>query len=479
MITRRHGTWQLRIVHAAFSLALRLFFRRIERSHEERVPLNEPVIFVVNHPNGLLDPALVYCALPRRVSFLAKSTLFKLPVVGWVLRTAETLPLYRRLDNADVMLNQRTFHACYELLRQGRCIALFPEGLSVPTTKLLPVKTGAARIALGAISLRDTQGMPLPFPAPLKIMPVGLYYTSLTKMRGEVLMRFGEPFVVAPVTLEAATGEPSRADVRDLNERIEQALRAVTLNVADNAELDEITRAEEIFSSVYETLDVKQSLSDTFILLRRLAAGISHYRAADPQRLAALRARIKRYENELVQHEITPRALSLDHAARWRIFWRFFFRAFILLLLLPLSLAGALAHLPAHLAGRFLAARYYKHDIDESVSTVQILSAMMFMPLTWLTLATIAYFKFGWRIALIALPLTILCGYVALRSFETFVDMHDWFNGLLLLFKRRGLFLRLLVERRALHHELAGLGNQADPNLPTAEWVKPEPPESS
>jgi 1-acyl-sn-glycerol-3-phosphate acyltransferase len=97
-------------------------------------------------------------ALPRRVSFLAKSTLFKLPVISFVLRTLECLPLYRRVDAAEdqtasVMLNQRTFAACYELLQRNRCIALFPEGVSHNATHLLPVKTGAARIALGSFQL--------------------------------------------------------------------------------------------------------------------------------------------------------------------------------------------------------------------------------------------------------------------------------------------------------------------------------------
>ena len=56
------------------------------------------MIFVMNHPNGLIDPALVFVALPRKISFLAKSTLFRMPVISFLLRTVEALPLYRRVD---------------------------------------------------------------------------------------------------------------------------------------------------------------------------------------------------------------------------------------------------------------------------------------------------------------------------------------------------------------------------------------------
>ena len=48
----------------------------------------------------------------------------------------------------------------------------------------------------------------------------------------------------------------------------------------------------------------------------------------------------------------------------------------------------------------------------------------------------------------------VLCGYVALRSLEELYDMRGWFKALLLLVRRRQLFLRLLIERRALQDEM-------------------------
>ena len=44
---------------------LRIFFRRIEITGAERVPSEGPVIFVLNHPNGLIDPAFLLCLAPR------------------------------------------------------------------------------------------------------------------------------------------------------------------------------------------------------------------------------------------------------------------------------------------------------------------------------------------------------------------------------------------------------------------------------
>ena len=73
------------IIHAIISIALRLFFRRIEVVGVERFRTRAR-LFVLNHPNGLVDPALVFVSLPRHVSFLAKSALFDNPVGAFLLR---------------------------------------------------------------------------------------------------------------------------------------------------------------------------------------------------------------------------------------------------------------------------------------------------------------------------------------------------------------------------------------------------------
>src|SRR5215210_890478 len=314
MILRREGSAALRLLQAVFSVALRLFFRRIETSREALVPASGALVFVLNHPNGLIDPALVFTALPRRISFLAKSTLFPLPVVGWLLRTVEALPLYRRADpGEDVSQNLRTFEACRRLLLRGRCIALFPEGISHNSTKLMPVKTGAARIALGAA-----------VPG-LKIVPVGLYYTSKTSFRGEALLRFGEALDVPRIGMDEH-GEPPREAVRELSARIEEALRGVTLNVESEEQLDAARKAERLFSSVYEGLNVRLPLAERFDFLRGLSAQL-FARLSAAKGLEDLRRRIVRHEAALERIGIAPENLSLSRHSRWYVLRHFLLRA--------------------------------------------------------------------------------------------------------------------------------------------------------
>src|SRR5947209_8537026 len=183
------------LVRAVFGLVLRVFFRRIEVSGSAHVPARGPVMFVLNHPNGLVDPAFLLCLAPRRVSFLAKAPLFKMPVLSYFVRALDSLPVYRHQDEGeDVSKNLETFAAAGRLLRSGGTIGICPEGVSHDEPRLRPIKTGAARIALGAVSTGEVFD--------LKIVPAGLYYTSKTAFRSSALLCFGNPLDVKPVQLE-------------------------------------------------------------------------------------------------------------------------------------------------------------------------------------------------------------------------------------------------------------------------------------
>ncbi|CAN5581124.1 hypothetical protein BH20ACI4_BH20ACI4_01660 [soil metagenome] len=450
MVRNRRGSFVYKFVVFIFSAALRLFFRRIETVNKEVVPENDAVIFVMNHPNGLIDPALVFVALPRKISFLAKSTLFKLPVISWLLRTVEALPLYRKVDaGEDVSKNRRTFEMCESLLRSGGAIALFPEGISHNSTKMMPLKTGAARIALGAISVHQT-GTPLN----LKIVPVGLFYTSKTTFRSEALLHFGEPFQVLPVALDEEN-QPPREDVKALTDQIEKALKEVTLNAETESELERANKAVNLFSSVSEGLNLEKTLAEKFVFLKEYVSKPFEEKYKTDKKNKPLEQRIERYEDKLRELNIEPENLSLTEHSFWFVVRYFFLRLYLILLFSPLSAVGAILHFPAYQVCRFLAERNTHHGVDDIVSTVKILGAMVFMPLTWLILAIVLYFNWGWQVALVSVPIAFICGYAALRSWEELEDLRGWFRAVQLFYLKRETFLQLIVERRNLHDEMS------------------------
>lgn len=449
MIFGRGGSFPRRVVVFIFSVALGLFFRRIETVNSADVPKDTPVLFVMNHPNGLIDPALVFVALPRKISFLAKSTLFKMPVIGWLLRTVEALPLYRKVDaGEDVSKNKETFTQARELLKKGGAIAIFPEGISHNETKLQPLKTGAARIALGSVSVGKN-----PASLNLKIVPVGLFYTSKTTFRSEALLYFGEPFEVLPVELDK-NDEPPRTAAKELTEKIEAALREVTINAESNAELETATQAEELFSSVYEGINLERSLAERFAFMKSFISDRLDERYTEKKKDEKLEKRISNYERKLREIDIEPEKLSLTEHSFWYVFRHFLLRVWLLLIVAPVSILGIILHFPAYQACRILAYYYTNHGVDDIISTVKVLAAMVFMPLTWIILAVVLYFFWDWQIALISIPLAILSGYAAMKSLEEIEDLRGWFRAIRLFYLKRDKFMQLLVERRSLHQQI-------------------------
>ncbi|HKX45300.1 MAG TPA: 1-acyl-sn-glycerol-3-phosphate acyltransferase, partial [Planctomycetota bacterium] len=120
-------------------LATRLFYRqeRLGRA----VPADGPALLVANHPNGLLDPALVLSVTERDVLFLGKEPLFRMPVVGWLVRRLGVVPVHRAQDGADTAQNAAAFAAVHVALEHGGVVALFPEGRAHDEPSLQRLKT--------------------------------------------------------------------------------------------------------------------------------------------------------------------------------------------------------------------------------------------------------------------------------------------------------------------------------------------------
>jgi 1-acyl-sn-glycerol-3-phosphate acyltransferase len=436
-----------RVIVGLLRLALRIYFRRIEVTGVEHVPLGSPVIFVLNHPNALVDPVFLLCLAPRPVSFLAKAPLFGMPVIGYLVKALDSLPVYRRQDEGqDVTRNQETFVAARKLLARGGTIAICPEGVSHDEPGLKPIKTGAARISLAAVSTGEV--------SELKIIPAGLYYTSKTSFRSDALLYFGNPIHVEPVTLEP-DGTPPRDAVRVLSAEIEKALREVILDARHEEELQTTARAERIFTSATPE---EESLKDELRLQQRFIKAYSILQSLQPERLRRLELRMMRFEQELNQAGVDPDELS-PPGSTLRVFAAILRRSLLFLLMLGPAAIGTVAHYPAYKLGGFLS-KQLSRDSEDVISTVKIISAMLLFPLTWIILAVLAYVYSGWVLTLVTLALVPLCGYVAIVFFEELDTSIAGVRVLTFFLVRRRFFVRLLAERNAIRDEIIALGKE-------------------
>lgn len=438
-----------RIIVALLKFALRIYFRRIEVVGQDNVPHDSPVIFVLNHPNGLVDPAFLLCLAPRRVSFLAKAPLFRMPVLSFFVRAMDSLPVYRRQDEGeDLSRNQETFTAARRLLARGGTIGICPEGVSHNEPRLKPIKTGTARIALGAVSTGEV--------TEVRIVPTGLYYTAKTTFRSGALLYFGKPILASPVDLDA-NGNPPPLAVRELSSRIEQALRDVILHAEHEEALHTISQAERIFSS--GDAASRDNLAGELQLLQAFIKAYAVLREGKPDRIHRLEVRMNRFEEELKMMGMETDDLS-PPSSILNVFRHLLTRTLLFLLLIGPALLGTLIHYPAYRLGGCLATRFSQNS-EDVVSTIKIISAMLLFPLTWLVLGGMSYLFGAWGLTLTALLALPASGYLAVRFFEELDAFVGGLRALLFFLIRRRFFIRLLAERNAIRHEIITLGNEA------------------
>ncbi len=222
--SRRRHFFAYRVLRRLLRIATRIFFRNIEVVGLEGIPNpeNSAVVFCGNHPNSLLDPVLITAWCGRITHFAAKDVLFAVPVLGFLLKMMGAVPIRRRRDHGGgSQSNDDAFRDLTAVLLGGGAMGIFPEGISHDESQLAPLKTGAARIALGAASAGCKM--------PIYLVPVGLVYFTRNRFRSSVLVQFGPPIEVPPreSTEHAA---PSKAEVHELTSSLDLQIRSLTVN---------------------------------------------------------------------------------------------------------------------------------------------------------------------------------------------------------------------------------------------------------
>ncbi|GAA1764969.1 lysophospholipid acyltransferase family protein [Nostocoides vanveenii] len=98
----------------------------------------------LSHTDFVMFGHLMY-DVGRPVLFLGKSSVFEYPVIGWIVRRAGQIPVYRGSSRAI-----DAYRAAVDAVRAGAAVAMYPEGTLTRDPDLWPMrgKTGAARVAL-------------------------------------------------------------------------------------------------------------------------------------------------------------------------------------------------------------------------------------------------------------------------------------------------------------------------------------------
>ncbi|HVS14655.1 MAG TPA: lysophospholipid acyltransferase family protein [Thermoanaerobaculia bacterium] len=178
------GAWPLRFAvwWARGWLACAGVRLEVELDERQRATLRDgrPWVFLANH-QSILDIPVLLAALPVPARFLAKRSLFRIPVFGQALAVAGFIPV----DRGDRARASAAFGNALRQLGSGSSVLVFPEETRSPTGEVLPFKRGALLMALRAA---------------VPMVPVGIAGTrevqakgSLRVRPGMVTVRFGSP----------------------------------------------------------------------------------------------------------------------------------------------------------------------------------------------------------------------------------------------------------------------------------------------
>lgn len=207
----RHRNWVWRTIQIVLQLLFSVFLRYRAYGHRE-LEQHSGMLFLVNH-QSFLDPLLVGLPLSRPVCFLARDSLFRVPVVGWVLRSTYVMPINRESASTAVMRES------IAKLKAGYWLGIFPEGTRSVDGQLGELKPGflaivrRAQVPVCVVGIAGSQhafGRGMLFP---RIAKVSVFFdTPIMPEELKTLLEHGEEHLLAQIRsrLEASITEASK-----------------------------------------------------------------------------------------------------------------------------------------------------------------------------------------------------------------------------------------------------------------------------
>ncbi len=192
-----------RIFQAAMQIVF-CFWLRYRARGIDRLPVQGGALLLINH-QSFLDPLLVGLPLRRPVSFLARDSLFRVPVIGWILRNTYVMPINR--DAASTA----SLREAIRRLKHGFYVGIFPEGTRTETGEVGVLKPGF----LALMRRADVPVYPVGIAGAFEALPKRAKFLRPVKVR----VVYGEMFTAEELATKGADGE--KALLARIRDRIE------------------------------------------------------------------------------------------------------------------------------------------------------------------------------------------------------------------------------------------------------------------
>jgi len=283
-----------RIFKWLFSLAVRSYFRSICIKGFENIPDSGPIVFVANHNSAFMDPIILAVYVKRPLFFLARGESFSSKLVSFFFEHLNMLPVYRpEISPGEMHKNELVFQRCFYHLKKGKTILIFPEGISKTERNLQRLRTGTARIVLGAEAQNN-------FKLNVKIVPIGINYSNPHHFRSDVFVNFGVPISVSEFRKLYEDNEMT--GVQELTDEIRKRLKKLLIIVKDEKLDHLITQIENLYRSQLrdESLQIHKAAQD-FYLSKQIVKAVKYIQRNFPDKAINFEVKISNYFNRLKQ----------------------------------------------------------------------------------------------------------------------------------------------------------------------------------
>lgn len=192
-------------------LAMFIFCRKVIVNKPKLLKSEGPVLLACNHPNSFLDAVILDVLFEQPVWSLARGDVFTKKWAARMLYRLKILPVYRTSEGVENLSeNYKTFDDCINLFRQGALVQIFSEGKCINEWHLRPLKKGTARLAIQAWK----EGISL------KVLPVGINYSSYYRFGKNMFINIGEPFDASAIDMNGSEGQRHQSFNTKLKEQL-------------------------------------------------------------------------------------------------------------------------------------------------------------------------------------------------------------------------------------------------------------------
>ena len=199
-------------------LSFLIFFRKVVVNKPGLLKSKGPLLLAFNHPNSFLDAIVLDIYFDKPIWSLARGDAFKGKVINWILNAVRIMPVYRSSEGVENLSeNYKTFDACINIFKKNGLVQIFSEGKCVNEWHLRPLKKGTARLAAKAWEEN----------IPLRVLPLGINYSSFERIGKNVIINFGEYIDVKDIDLSASDG----ARNQEFNSKLQTQLQQLVYEI--------------------------------------------------------------------------------------------------------------------------------------------------------------------------------------------------------------------------------------------------------